>query len=121
MEKTRDLFKKIGDTKGTFHSKMGTLESRNARTLQKQKRWQEYTEKVLMTRITMMVCSTHLESNILECEVKWTLENNFNSCFNRGKFEIAYLKIKPLYFHLFWYHSGFKVLRFHIFYILFMF
>jgi len=75
MEKTRDLFKKIGDTKGTFHSKMGTLESRNARTLQKQKRWQEYTEKVLMTRITMMVCSTHLESNILECEVKWTLEN----------------------------------------------
>ena len=54
---------------------MGTLESRNARTLQKQKRWQEYTEKVLMTRITMMVCSTHLESNILECEVKWTLEN----------------------------------------------
>ena len=53
MEKTRDLFKKIGDTKGTFHSKMGTLESRNARTLQKQKRWQEYTEKVLMTRIVV--------------------------------------------------------------------
>ena len=75
MEKTRDLFKKIGDTKGTFHSKMGTVESRNARTLQKQKRQQEYTEKVLMTRITMMVCSTHLESNILECEVKWALEN----------------------------------------------
>ena len=75
MEKTRDLLKKIGDINGTFHSKMGTLESRNARTLQKQKRWQEYTEKVLMTRITIMVCSTHLESNILECEVKWALEN----------------------------------------------
>ena len=41
MEKTRDLFKK---TKGTFHTKMGTIENKNARTLQKQKRWQEYTE-----------------------------------------------------------------------------
>ena len=44
MEKTRDLFKKTGDTKGTFHTKMGTIENRNVRTLQKQKRWQEYTE-----------------------------------------------------------------------------
>ena len=47
MEKTRDLLKKIGDINGTFHSKMGTLESRNARTLQKQKkRWRDNTEEV---------------------------------------------------------------------------
>jgi len=64
MGKTRDLFKKIRDTKGTFHAKMGTMKDRNGMDLTeaedgKQKRWQEYMEelykKILMTQITMMV------------------------------------------------------------------
>ena len=63
MEKTRDLFKKIRDTKGTFHAKMGTIKDRDCMDLTEaediKKRWQEYTElykkKILMTQITMMV------------------------------------------------------------------
>ena len=65
MGKTRDLFKKIGDTKGTFHAKMGTIKDRNGKDLTEteeiKKRWQEYTEElyknILMTRITTMVWS----------------------------------------------------------------
>ena len=65
MGKTRDLFKKIRDTKGTFHSKMGSIKDRNGMDLTEaediKKRWQEYTEelykKVLMTWITVMVWS----------------------------------------------------------------
>ena len=65
MGKTRDLFKKIGDTKGTFHAKMGTIKDRNGKDLTEteeiKKRWQEYTEelykKVIMTQITTMVWS----------------------------------------------------------------
>ena len=64
MGKTRDLFKKIRDTKGTFHVKMGTIKDRNSKALTEadeiKKRWQEYTEldkNVLMTQITMMVWS----------------------------------------------------------------
>ena len=65
MGKTRDLFKKTRDTKGTFHAKMGTIKDRNGMNLTEaediKKRWQEYTEdctqKVLMTRITMMLWS----------------------------------------------------------------
>ena len=61
MGKTRDLFKKIRDTKGTFHAKMGTIKDRNSMDLTKtedrKKRWQEYTEElyIFMTQITMMV------------------------------------------------------------------
>ena len=63
MGKTRDVFKKIRDTKGTFHAKMGTIEDRNGMYLIEaediKKRWQEYTEKlyknIFMTQITMMV------------------------------------------------------------------
>ena len=63
MEKTRDLFKKIRDTKGIFHAKMGTIKDRNGMDLTKaediKKRWQEYTDnhtkKISMTQITMMV------------------------------------------------------------------
>ena len=63
MGKTRDLFKKIRDTKGTFHAKMGSIKDRNIMDLTEaediKKRWQEYTEelykKILMTQITMMV------------------------------------------------------------------
>ena len=65
MGKARDLFKKIKDTKGTFHAKMGTLKDRNSKDITEaegiKKRWQEYSEelyeKVLMTQITMMVMS----------------------------------------------------------------
>ena len=65
MRKTRDLFKKIGDTKGTFHAKMDTIKDRNGKELTEaeeiKNRWQEHTEelhkKVLMTWITMMVWS----------------------------------------------------------------
>ena len=65
MGKTRDLFKKIRDTKGTFHAKMGTIKDRNDMDLTEaediNKRWQEYTKnytkKILMTQITMKVCS----------------------------------------------------------------
>ena len=57
MGKTRDLFKKIGDTKGTFHAKMGTIKDRNSRKDYGDKNIQNYTKKVLMTWITMMVWS----------------------------------------------------------------
>ena len=66
MGKNRDLFRKIRDTKGTFHAKMGTIKDRNGMDLTEaeeiKKRWQEdkqknYTEKILMTQITMMVWS----------------------------------------------------------------
>ena len=61
MGKTRDLFKKIGDNKGTFHARMGTIKDRNDKDLTEQikKRWQKYTEElyknILMTQITTMV------------------------------------------------------------------
>ena len=53
LGKTRDLFKKIRDTKGTFHAKMGLIKDRNDRDIKK--RWQEYTEKIFMTQVTTMV------------------------------------------------------------------
>ena len=80
MGKTRDLFKKIRDTKGIFHAKIRTIKDRNGMDLAEaedtKKRWQKYTEelykkKISMTQITMMVCSP--EPDILECEVKWAL------------------------------------------------
>ena len=80
MGKTRDLFKKISDTKGTFHAKMGSIQDRNCRDLTEaediKKRWQEYTElykKELCDPDNHNGVITHLELDILECEVKWTL------------------------------------------------
>ena len=77
MGKTRDLFNKIRDTKGTFHAKMGTIKDRSGMDLTEAediKRWQNtqknYTKKIFMTQITTI---THLEPDILECEVKRTL------------------------------------------------
>ena len=80
MGKTRDLFKKIRDTKGTFHAKMGTIKVRNGMDLTEaediKKRWQEYTEE-LYTKVyhdpDYHNNVTHLEPDILECEVKWVL------------------------------------------------
>jgi len=78
MGKTRDLFKKIRDTMGTFHSKIGLIKDRKCRDLTEaeniKKRWQEYTEELhkkdLHDPDNHDGVITHLESNILECEVK---------------------------------------------------
>ena len=81
MGKTRDLFRKIRDTKGTFHAKMGTIKDRNEMDLTEaediKKRWQEYTEELYKKDLhdpdnhNGMI--TQLESDILECKVKWAL------------------------------------------------
>ena len=81
MGKTRDLFRKIGDTKGTFHAKMGSIKDRNGMVLTKaediKKRWQEYTEELYKKDLhdpdnhDGMI--THLWPDILECEVEWAL------------------------------------------------
>ena len=80
MGKTRDLFKKIRDTKGTFHAKMGSIKERNGMDLTEaediKKRWQEYTElykKDLQDPDNHDGVITHLEPDILECKVKWAL------------------------------------------------
>ena len=83
MGKTRDLFKKIRDTKGTFHTKMGSIKDRNGMDLTEaediKKRWQEYTEELYKKDLhhpdNHDGVITHLEPDILECEVKWALES----------------------------------------------
>ena len=82
MGKTRDLFKKIRDTKGTFHAKMGSIKDRNGMDLTEpediKKRWQEYTElykKDLHNPDNHDGNITDLEPDILEYEVKWALES----------------------------------------------
>ena len=83
MGKTRDLFKKIRDTKGTFHAKMGSIKDRNGMDLREaediKKRWQEYTEepykKDLHDPDNHDGVIAHLEPDILECEVKGALES----------------------------------------------
>ena len=83
MGKTRDLFKKIGDIKGTLHAKMGTVKDRNGMDLVEaedvKKRWQEYTEQLYKKDLHKPDdhdgVITHLEPGILECEVKWALES----------------------------------------------
>ena len=82
MRKTRDLFKKIRDTKGTFHAKMGTIKDRNCIDLTEaediKKRWQEYTElykKGLHDPDNRDGVIIHLEQDILEYKVKWVLES----------------------------------------------
>ena len=76
MGKTRDLFKKIRDIKGTFHAKMGSIKDRNAIEAEDiKKRWQEYTEKLYKKELHDQDnhdgVITHLEQDILECEVKF--------------------------------------------------
>ena len=81
MGKTRHLFKNIRDTKGTFHMKMGTTKDRNSMDLTEaediKKRWQEYTEELYKKDLNNLDnhdgVITHLEPDILECEVTWTL------------------------------------------------
>ena len=81
MGKTRDLFEKIRDTRGTFHAKMGTIKDRNGMDLTEaediKKRWQEYTEELYKIDLHYQDnhdgVFTHLEPDILECKVKWAL------------------------------------------------
>ena len=92
MGKTKDLFKKIRDTKGTFHAKMGLIKDRNGMDLREaediKKRWQEYTEELYKKGL----CDpdnhdgviTHLEPDILECEVKWALGSITTNKASRG-------------------------------------
>ena len=83
MGKTRDLFKKIRDTKGTFNAKMGSIKDRSGMDLTEaeyiKKRWQEYTEELYIKDLNNPDnhdgVITHLEPDILECEVKWALES----------------------------------------------
>ena len=81
--KTKDLFKKIRDTKGTFHAKIGTIKYKNCMELAEvediKKRWQEYTEKLYKKDLhdpdNHDGVITHLGPDILECKVKWALES----------------------------------------------
>ena len=83
MGKTGHLFKKVRHTKGTFHAKMGSIKDRNGMDLTEagdiKKRWQEYTEKLYKKDLhdpdNHDGVITHLESDILECEIKWALES----------------------------------------------
>ena len=91
-EVTRDLFKKIRDTKGTFHAKMGTIKDKNGRDLTEaediKKRWQEYTEELYKKDLhdpdNHNGVITHLEPDILEWEVKWSLGSITKNKANRG-------------------------------------
>ena len=84
MGKTRDPFKKIRDTKGTFHAKMDSIKDRNGMDLTEaediKKRWQEYTEELYKKDFhdpdNHDGVITYLEPDILECEVKWVLGSN---------------------------------------------
>ena len=92
MRKTRDLFKKIRATKGTFHADMGTIKDRNGMDLTEaeeiKKRWQEYTEepykKYFHDPDNHDAVITHLEPDILECEVKWALGSIITNKASRG-------------------------------------
>ena len=101
MGKTRDLFKKIRDTKGTFHSKMGTIKDRNGTNLKEikdiKKRWQEYTEELYKKELhdpeNHDGVITHLEPDILECEVKWALGSiTMNKAGGGDEFQLSCFK-----------------------------
>ena len=92
MGKTRDLFKKIRDTKGTFHAKMSSIKDRNGMDLTEaediNKRWQQYTEELYKKDLhdpdKHDGVITHLEPDILECEVKWALQTITTNKASRG-------------------------------------
>ena len=101
MGKTRDLFKKIRDTKGTFHAKMGSIKDRNGMDLIEaediKKRWQEYTEELYKKELHDLDNHhggiTHLEPDILECEGKWALESiTINKPSEVMEFQLKYFK-----------------------------
>ena len=101
MGKTRDLFKKIRDSKGTFHAKMGSIKDRNGLDLTEaediKKRWQEYTEELYKKDLhdsdNHDGVITHLEPDILECEGKWALGSITMKKASGGvEFQLRYFK-----------------------------
>ena len=101
MGKTRDLFKKIRFIKGTFQAKMGSIKDRNGMDLTEaediKKRWQDYTEdlykKDLHDPDNHDGVNTHLEPDILECEVKWALGSiTTNKVMEVIEFQLSYFK-----------------------------
>ena len=99
MGKTGDLFKKIRDTKGTFHAKMGSTKDRNVMDLTEaediKKRWQEYTEELYRKDLhdpDNHDVITHLEPDILECEVKWALGSITTKLVEVMEFQLSYFK-----------------------------
>ena len=100
MRKTRDLFKKIRDTKGTFHAKMGSIQDRNGLDLTEaediKKRWQEYTEELYKKdhhdADNHDGVISHLEPDILECKVKWALASLQTKVVEVMEFQLSYLK-----------------------------
>ena len=102
MGKTRDLFKKIRDTKGIFHAKIGLIKDRNCMDLTEakdiKKRWQEYTEELykktdLHDPDNHNAVIYHLEPDILECEVKWTLGSiTMNKASGGDRIQLSYFK-----------------------------
>ena len=103
MGKTRDLFKKITNIKGTFHAKMGSIKDRNGMDLTEaeyiKKRWQEYTEDVYKKDLhdpsnhKGVITYTHLELDILECEVRWALGSiTTTKLVEVMEFQVSYFK-----------------------------
>ena len=101
MGKTRDLFKKIRNTKGIFQAKMGTKKDRNSMNLTAaediKKRWQEYTEELYKKELhdpnNHDAVITHLEPDILECEVRWALGSiTTTNLAGVMKFQLSYYK-----------------------------
>ena len=97
MGKTRDLFKKIRDTKGTFHAEKGLIKDINGMDLTEaediKKRWQEYTEEIYKKELHNPGVITHLEPDILECEVKWALESiTTNKAVEVMELQLSYIK-----------------------------
>ena len=99
MGKTRDFFKKIRDTKGTFHGKMGSKKDRNGMDLTEaediEKRWQEYPElykKDLQDPDNHNSVITNLEPDILESEVKWALASLQTKLVEVMEFQLSYFK-----------------------------
>ena len=100
MEKTRDLFKKIRDTKETFHVKMGSIKDRNSMDLTEaedmKRGWQEYTEELYKKDLNnpdnLDGVITHLEPDILECEVKWALGRITTKLAEVMELQLSYFK-----------------------------
>ena len=101
MGKTRDLFKKIRDTKGTLHEKMGSIKDRNGLDLTEaediKKKWQGHTEEIYKTDVhdpdNLDGVITHLEPDILECEVKWALGSiTINKASGGDGIQLSYFK-----------------------------
>ena len=100
MGKTKDLFKKIRDTKGIFHAKMGSIKGRNGMDLTEaediKKRWQEYTEELYKKDLNDPDkhdgVITHLEPDFLECEIKWALGSITTKLVEVMEFQLNYLK-----------------------------